>query len=149
MKRVLTLAVVVIVLGAPASRATVPSTLNGLSMKAESVDNPKHPSKREYLRDVQLYSLRKGKQLEATLEFGRFRSGAPVSSLRFQRSIAAQLGTTVPIEQRLGGATVFLSKAKSLTLVSWVRDRRLTILSIRTDYATPKTLIRSALDLEP
>lgn len=148
MKRVFALVVAALVCVAPASRASIPATIDGLTVKAEQVTKAKH-SDRQYLSSIKLYSLRKGKLLEATLEFGRFRSSAPVSSVSFQRSIAQQLGTTVPVEQRLGGVAVYLAKAKSLTLAAWFSGRQLTILSIRTGYVTPKSLIRSALDLTP
>ena len=149
MKRLIVLIAFALIVAVPASQASVPSTINGLRTKLERSEATKQQRKRQYLTNVDLYSLRRGKTLEATLQFGTFREDAPVGSRKFQRSIAGQLGSTIPIEQRVGGLTLYLAKAKSLTLVAWFRGRTLAILSIRANYTTPKTLIRNALDVQP
>jgi hypothetical protein len=149
-KRALVLLALAGVLGsAPAlAQTSVPKTLNGLAVKQESIDTPGPRTSRDYLSDIRLYSLRRGKQLEATLQIGRFRGSAPVSSLSFRRSIAARIGSVVPVEHRVGDSTVYVTKSKRLSVAVWFRERDLFILSIREDYSTPKSLIRRTLELD-
>jgi hypothetical protein len=136
----------VLLFAATGSASTATSTLNGLTMRREHVPAP-NTKRKQYLTNVDLYSLRRGKQLEATLEVGRFRSDAPVARLSFRRSIAGEVGTTVPIEERIAGTTVYLAKARKLAVAVWFSGRELDVLSIRADYDTPKSLIRAALEL--
>jgi hypothetical protein len=132
-----------------AAQTNVPKILNGLAVTAEKVGPPTRAGK-QYLDHIDLFSLRRAdRQLESTLEFGHFRSEAPVHSLLFQRKIAGQIGLTVPVEQRLQGTTVFVTTAKRLNVAAWFRDRTIFILSIRDDYDSPKALIRAALEITP
>jgi hypothetical protein len=134
---------------APAfAQSAPPSVINGLRVVREDIGKPGPRSSRDYLVDVRLYSLRAKKKLEATLEIGRFRDSAPADSVSFRRSLAAQIGTSVPVEHRVGGVTVFVTKGKRLAIAAWYRERDLFILSIREDYVSPKALIREAIEIE-
>jgi hypothetical protein len=151
-KALLLLAIAAVVtiaaLGATA-QTSVPSQLNGLNVTAEKVAPPSRGGK-QYLDQISLYSLRRpDRQLEGTLQIGRFRSGAPVGSLTFQRKIAGQIGISVPLEQRVQDDTLFVTTARRLSVVAWFRGRSLFILSIRDDYMSPKSLIRAALEITP
>ena len=128
----------------------VPRQLRGLRATEETVGPPSKTSGRQYLVEIELYSLRRpDRQLEGTLQIGRFRRGAPAGAIAFQRKIAGQVGTSVPVEQRVGGTTVFVSRAKRLNIVAWFRDSHVFILSMREEYQAPKGLIREALRIEP
>jgi hypothetical protein len=132
--------------GATASALTPPPTVNGLKVTRENVASV-HSKRKQYLTHIELFSLRRGKQLEATLQVGTFERSAPVRSLTFQRGVAGQVGATVPVEQRIAGTTVFVTQAKKLAVAVWFRGSQLYVLSIRTDYDTPKSLIRAVLEL--
>jgi hypothetical protein len=148
--RALIALVVMLVFARGATAATsVPKTLNGLRVSQEKVGPPSRSGK-QYLDQISLYSLRRpDRQLEGTLQIGRFRAGAPVHSLTFQRKIAGQIGVSVPVEQRVQDMTLFVTTAKRLSVVAWFRNRYLYILSIRDDYTSPKSLIRAALEITP
>jgi hypothetical protein len=133
-------------LGATAVALTPPPTLNGLKMSREEITLSK-TKRKEYLERIELFSLRHGKQLEATLQVGRFRRDAPIGRASFRRTIAGEVGTSVPVEQRIAGTTVYLTRARKLAVAVWFRGRELRVLSIRTDYDTPKSLIRAAVVL--
>jgi hypothetical protein len=125
----------------------LPKTLNGLKIAREDIASK--TTNDDYLEEIGLYSLRRGKQLEATLQIGRFRASAPTDSLAFRRSIASQVGDTVPVEHRVGGDTLFVSRGKRLAVAAWFRDEHMFILSIRETYGAPKALLRDALEVRP
>ena len=153
MKR-LTVALVslgLVVFGSPTIGQTEPSMpgeIGGLKVGTEKLVAEKQTD-REYLDEIHLYSLRRGKQLEGTIQLGRFRASAPVDQVSFRRSIASQVGTTVPVEHRVGGDTVFVTKSKRLSIAVWFSEPYMFVLSIRETYGSPKRLIRSALEVQP
>ncbi|MGH2811959.1 MAG: hypothetical protein ACRDI1_04525 [Actinomycetota bacterium] len=131
-------------------KVSPPSTLNGLRVAQEKVGKAPKSERQQFLTEIELFSLRQAnKQLEATIQVGKFLPGAPVGSLGFQREIAGQIGTTVPREQRVDGVPVFVTKGKKLGIALWFRDGHIFILSIREGYGQPKTLIREALRMNP
>ncbi len=153
MKRLVMLAIVLLLI-APShvvrAGTAVPSNLRGLRVSEEKVGPPSNKSGKQYLVEVALYSLRRpDRQLEGTLQIGRFRKGAPIDAMAFRRKIAGQVGTTVPVEHRVGDTTLFVSRAKRLNIVSWFTGVHMFVLSMREEYASPKSLIRDALRIEP
>ena len=147
MNRAIVLTLLVAVFGsAPglAAQGGPPSKLNGLTVKQEQIGKPGPRSGRDYLVNVRLYSLRAKKQLEGTLQIGRFRDDAP-TTLSFHREIASDIGTAVAREHRIGGTPVFVTRGKRLGIAVWFRDRDMFVLSIREGYREPKSLIRAAL----
>jgi len=146
------LALAVVGLPAAASSASnggPPSMLNGLLVAPEQVGPPPAGSRPQLLDAIEFYSLRRpDKELVATLEIGQFRPGTHVTSAAFQQSVAGQVGTQVPLEQQLGGETVFVTASRQVDLAVWFRDTRLFVLSIRNDYDFPKALIRAALGVD-
>jgi hypothetical protein len=151
MKRALAALVVVGVVASAPTLAAVggpPSEINGLTVAPEKISKPGARSSRDYLTDIRLYSLRRKKELVGTLQIGRFRDTAPTTHA-FRRSIAGQVGTSVVQEHRLAGMPVFVTKGKRLGIAVWFRDTDMFVLSIRDDYGAPKSLIRSALEIEP
>jgi hypothetical protein len=140
---------VAVLASAPGLAATggPPATLNGLSVHRENIGKPGPRSARDYLVDVRLYSLRVKKQLEGTLQIGRFRDSAPRTA-SFHRQIAGQVGTSVPREQRVAGTTVFVTRGKKLGIAVWFRGREMFVLSIRDGYTQPKALIRKTLKVD-
>ena len=144
----LTLAAFLALMPALDAQTGMPPTLNGLAVTAEKLGHPGPRSARDYLDNIRLFSLRKGKELEATLQVGRFRTSAP-STTSFHRSIAQQVGTTVPVENRIGGHTLYVSRGKRLSIAVWFAGRDMFILSIRETYTSPKTLIRTTTQVQP
>lgn len=135
---------------AVASLWWVPASLQGLHVQRENVTATLAQDKRSlWVDEVSLYSLRRGKELQGTLEVARFRTSAPWRSADFQASLAGQLGTSTPVVARLGGRRVFITTTRGLALATWFRNGWMLILGVRTSYATPKDLIRDALEMSP
>jgi hypothetical protein len=132
----------------PLKAPNVPTTMLGLTVSPESTKKAEG-ERRPYLDGVGLYSLRKGPLLEATLQIGRFATDADYKSANFQGSVVAQIGTTTPQELRMSSSTVFLTSARNQTLAVWFRDRYFFILTTRDDYKTPRSLLRTALEIHP
>jgi hypothetical protein len=126
----------------------LPKELNNLKLTREEIGEPKKGDA-EYLEEISLYSLRAGKQLEATLQVGRFRASAPTNEFGFRRSIAGQVGDTVPVEHRVADEVVFVSRGKRLAVAVWFRDTYMFVLSIRETYGAPKSLLRETLEVRP
>lgn len=148
MKRVVVLVLIAFAIGsAPglSAQGGPPSKLNGLTVKQEKIGKPGPRSDRDYLVNVRLYSLRAKKQLEGTLQIGRFRDDAP-TTLAFHREIASDIGTAVAREHRIGRTPVFVTRGKRLGIAVWFRGRDMFVLSIREGYPEPKSLIRAALE---
>ena len=148
------LLVAVLALGAlnagAAPAAGPPSSLLGLNVQAENIKGTLAEDRRQLWVDrVQLYTLRSGKELMATLEIARFKKGAPWGTADFQSAVAGSLGTANPVVVRLGGVAVYLTSLRTLKIACWFRDGGLFILAVRQTYAQPKALIRAALGVRP
>jgi hypothetical protein len=126
----------------------LPSELQGLSVHPESTSQAEGV-KRPYIDGVALFSLRKGPLLEATLEVGRFSTDADYKKPGFRSTVVAQIGVTVPQELRMGDRAVYLTSGRKQSLAVWFKDRYFFILTSRDDYATPRTLLRTALEIQP
>jgi hypothetical protein len=145
------LSLCLVVFGSPtigAPEPSMPDEIGGLKVGSEKLVAEKQTD-REYLEEIHLFSLRRGKQLEGTIQLGRFRASAPVDEAGFRRSIASQVGTTVPVEHRVNGDTVYVTKSKRLSIAVWFEAPYMFVLSIRETYGSPKRLIRSALEVHP
>lgn len=126
----------------------LPRTIQGLTVKQEDISKTVAQDTRQlYVSGVWLFSLRKGKELMATIEIGKFDSTAPWKSSDFDISLANQLGGSVPAVIRVDGVPVYVSTTRGLELVSWFRGGYMYILGIRNTYPSPKDLLRKALEV--
>lgn len=140
---------------APAVRAPVetevslPSKILGLKVVKENVKANLSNVQQTYLQSVGLFSFREGDDLlRATIQVGRFNDVADQEKTRFRNSIIGQLGATVPVKLRVGENTVYLSTGSDTNIFSWFDDVGFYVLSIRSDYAFPRTLLRKLLEME-
>jgi hypothetical protein len=133
-----------------ASFAWVPATLQGLRVQRENVTATLAQDRRAlWVDQVGLYTLRRGKELQATLQVARFRAAAPWQSADFDESLAGQLGTATPVVARLDGVRVYITATRGLGLAAWFRNGWMFVLGIRATYPTPRELIRAALAVHP
>lgn len=126
----------------------VPSDLLGLQVTSEQVSSVME-SKDAYVDSVALYGLRKGDLLQGTLQVSHFNEEAQADSARFRRAVIGKIGGAVPRRYRLGDDEVWFTSATKQLVAAWFKGDNFFILSTREDYATPRALVRKALEIEP
>ena len=147
-------ALVVVAIGAATAGAktsvTVPSSLNGLTTTRANVTGAvKQAGQAQYLDSVELYTLRSGKLLQATLQVGHLSDQSRFASLNAQRGTASLMGSTVPLVLRVSGSPVYLTSSRRLSIMVWFRHGYMYVLAVRDTYNEPKTLLRAALSVGP
>ena len=128
----------------PISGSVLPATLLGLRVSQEDVSQSIERVSRTYLRELSLYSLRRDKLLEATLEVGAFDHGAMVSI--DDMVVASVSGGSLPHRARLGATQVWFVRAIQQRLALWFTRDRFYVMSIRDDFRLPITLVRRTLE---
>ena len=99
-----------------------------------------------YITSVGLFSLRKGDQLEATLQVAKLAKDARPQDLKFQEQVANQIGGTKVQAFVMGGHAVYRSSQRKQSLTSWFDGHFFLILAVRDTYQTPRELLRTLLD---
>lgn len=136
---------------APASAYEVklPQRLLGLRVVSENIRANLSRIQQSYLRGVGLFSFREGDDLlRATLQVGAFNDVADSKKADFRDAIIGQLGSSVPIPLRVGERTVYLSTGSDQNIFSWFDEKGFYVLSVRSDYAFPRTMMRRLLNME-
>ena len=128
----------------------LPSKLSGLRVQHEDVGVELKQVRRSYAQAAGLWSLRRDDdRVQATLEVVRFFDEPRYSSNAFRRTIVNQIGTSRPVETRMGSRPVYRTTGTKQTVALWFSGRHMLLLSIRDDLTTPRTLIRRALEVQP
>jgi hypothetical protein len=131
------------------SSARLPAKVLGLEVVEEKVGQNISDVQRTYLRSIGLFSFREGDDLlRATLQVSEFNEVAPNERERFRDSVIGQLGTSVPIELRVGEEKLFLAAGGEQNIYAWFDDHGFYALSVRSDYPFPRTMVRKLLGLE-
>ncbi len=131
------------------SEVNLPSQLLGLRVKVENIRPHLTDVQQTYLQGVGLFSFRETDDLlRATLQVGRFNDVAEQEKQRFRDAIVGQLGSSVPVKLRVGLKEVYLSTGSDQNIFSWFDDLGFYVLSIRSDYPFPRTLLRRLLEME-
>ena len=125
----------------------LPSRILGLKVVRENVRANLSNVQKTYLQSVGLFSFREGDDLlRATIQVGRFNEVAEPRKQAFRNAIIGQLGSTVPVQLRVGNRPVYLATGSEQNIFSWFDDVGFYVLSIRSDYEFPRTLLRQLLD---
>ena len=132
----------------PTSADLLPSTILGLSVKRENVRARVAGVKRSYLTNAGLYSLRDGKQLEATLQVSTFNSKANLRDEEFRLAIVNQIGSTQPRAFRMGDQTVYLTNSKRQSVAVFFKKRSFAVLSTLDTYDKGRELLRALLAVD-
>jgi hypothetical protein len=135
----------------PPGKAVVslPSQILGLKVVEENVASEIRGVSETYLDSVGLFSFREADDLlRATLQVGRFNEVAEPQRQRFREAIIAQLGSTVPIQLRVGDRDVWLTSGTEQNIFTWFDNQGFYVLSVRSDYAFPRTLLRRLLEAD-
>jgi hypothetical protein len=129
---------------------TLPTTLSGLSVQHEDIEVELKQVRRSYAQAAGLWSLRRSDdRVQATLEIVRFFDEPRYTSASFRRTIVNQIGSSRPVETRMGAQPVYRTTGTKQTVALWFSGRNMLLLSIRDDLKTPRALIRRALEVEP
>lgn len=132
-----------------AYEVNLPQQLLGLRVVAENIRSNLDRIQQSYLQGLGLFSFREGNDLlRATLQVGRFNDVADQKKTTFQNAIIGQLGSSVPIKLRVGDRTVYLATGSDQNIFSWFDDKGFYVLSVRSDYAFPRTMMRKLLKME-
>lgn len=129
----------------PLTAVEIPSALNGLALVPEDAHRTLSRVSRTYVRAAGLYSLRQNDLVEATLQVMQLDRTARYRDEKFRQSVVSQIGGSNPIVLRVGDATVYSTSISHQGVEIWFRGANLFVLSIRSDYAQPRSLLRAAL----
>jgi hypothetical protein len=126
--------------------SSLPSEMLGMQLqREESASLVK--AKRPFIEQVGLFSMRKDKLLQATLQISRFSKDAKAKDARFRESVVNQVSVSTPQILRMGSETVYLSTGQRQSLVVWFKDRTMFVLAVREEYPQPRALLRKALEI--
>jgi hypothetical protein len=127
----------------------LPDTVLDLDVTVEDVADQVATVDRSFVDAVGLFGLRADKLLKATLQVSRFNDEAEVERARFRNRVLREIGQSVPEEFRLGEERVHVTTGNRQTIAVWFRGDHMMILSVRSDYERPRTLLRELLELDP
>lgn len=128
---------------------SLPSQILGLKIVEENVTTEIKGVNETYLDSLGLFSFREEDDLlRGTLQVGRFNEVAEPDRKRFRDAIIAQLGSTVPLQLRVGEDDVWLTSGTEQNIFTWFDEKGFYVLSVRSDYAFPRSLLRKLLETE-
>jgi hypothetical protein len=126
----------------------LPKRILDLTVKREDVHERVGGVKRPYVVATGLYSLREGKELQATLQISEFSAKADVGDPSFRLAIVNQIGSTQPRAFRMGSHTVYLTTAKRQAVAVFFKKRSFVVLSTLDTYDEGRSLLRALLELD-
>ena len=133
----------------PLGTSVLPPTMLGLAVKEEDVKEALAESKSSYVTALSLYSLRKGKLLQATLQVSKVDQETVDTVPDFETAVAQSIGGTVPRIAKIGDDRVFVTRGNRQRLSVWFRGSYMFVLATRDDYPQPRSLLRTALGIDP
>lgn len=126
--------------------ATVPATALGLAVTREYIRPTLVKAVNTYVAAAGLYSMRRNDVVEATLQISEFNSRADEASAKFRRALVALIGGSTPEGVRVGNRTVYLTTGSKQQIYVWFAGHRFYVLLVRSDYETPRGLLRSVME---
>jgi hypothetical protein len=135
----------------PASQAIarLPDQVLGLKVVEENVTSEIRGVSGTYVDSLGLFSFREENDLlRATVQIGRFNDVAEPQKQRFRNAIVAQLGATVPTQLKVGDRIIYLTTGSEQSIFSWFDDVGFYVLSVRSDYPFPRSLLRKLVETQ-
>jgi len=129
------------------SSTRLPDQVLGLNVTSEDVSDQLATEDRAFVNEVSLFGLREKDLLKATLQISRFNADAKLDKAAFRNRILRDIGKTVPQAVRLGTKTVHVTTGNRQTIAVWFQGDEMMILSVRSDYDQPRTLLRKLVEL--
>jgi hypothetical protein len=132
----------------PPAAIELPTVMLGLNVGREDIASRVTQSEQPYVDSVGLFAFRRGKDvLEATLQVSRFTPEARPESADFRGSIISRIGGASPRQIRIGEQRLFLTSGRNQIVFIWFKKRGFFVLTVRRDYAFPRTLARRLIDM--
>lgn len=132
----------------PIPPEALPAQIQGLTVRVEDLSKQLALAEDTYVQSAGVFSLRKDDLVFATLQVTRFTDDFDYRDPVKRTSLANRLGGSRAEVLRLGDDTVFLTQGQRQRLALWFRGAYLYVLSTRRDYGTPRSLLRSALEVD-
>ncbi|GAC1587009.1 MAG: hypothetical protein NVS3B21_01570 [Acidimicrobiales bacterium] len=132
-----------------AAAVAVPQEVLGLTVRAEDVTKTVANTKRAYIDSLALYGMRADNLLQATLQVSRFNADAKYQTDRFRLAVVNQVGTRRPTALTVQDQPVYLTAGNRQRIYVWFKGRYLFVLASRDDFASPRALLRSLLEIKP
>lgn len=129
--------------------SSLPASIGGLTVKAENVSKALTGVAHSYVDGLAFFSLRKGTQVEATIELARLGPAANLASQAFRTEIVNQVSVATPVSLDVAGATVEQSTGPKSTVTVWYSGRDLVVLTVLNSYLYGRGLLEAALAAEP
>ena len=128
----------------------VPDGIEGLKVAQQDVSDAVQRSRQAYVDAFSLYGMRTPDDLlEATLEVTRFNPDAAYKTEQFRQSVVGQIGSSKALPVRMANTTVYQTTGKQQEISVWFQDRYLFVLSVRSDFAQPRALLRQMVGVKP
>lgn len=130
-----------------AAGVRLPNVLLGLEVRVEDVSKQFQETKRPWIDNLGLFSLRENDLVRATLQVSRFNRAADPGSKEFRSAIIDNLGTVRPQEMRIGNTSAFLTTGNDQSIFVWFEGRGFFVLTTHRDYEFPRLLLRRLVEL--
>ena len=132
----------------PIAPEALPGQIESLTVRVEDMSKQLSLAEDTYVQSAGVFSLRQGDLVQATLQISRFTEDFDYRDPVARSSLANRLGGSRAEVLRLGEDTVYLTQGQRQQLALWFRGAYLYVLSTRRDYTTPRSLLRSALEVD-
>lgn len=127
----------------------LPPRLVGLDVTVEDVSSTIERSRRAFVDQLSLYSLRTDDKLMATVQVSRANDPGEKNVQRFRDSVIGQIGSSQPRSMVVGGQTVYITTGTKQRIAFWFKERFLFVLATRDEFTQRRTLLRELLAVEP
>jgi hypothetical protein len=133
----------------PIDAKVLPTSMQGLAVAPEEVLSSIAPARRSEVEAAGMFSLRAGDLLEATLQVSRLRNEKRFRTPSFRALVVSQIGSSLAHKTRLDDMDVYLTTGAKQRVAVWFKGRYFFILSMRDDYKYQRSLVRTALGVNP
>ena len=82
-------------------------------------------------------------------ELTRFNPDAKYATDQFRQAVVAQIGSSKAVPMHMGDTTIYETTGKQQEISVWFQNRYLFVLSVRSDFAHPRTLLRQLTGVRP
>jgi len=124
----------------------LPSEVLGLNVHDEhtTIDTKVTKQNRSYVDAIGLLSFRRGDLLQATLQISRLTNAAARHPDRFRSTVLqGVLGSArEPTPFRIENHKVYLTSGDQQSIALWFQGKSLYLLTVRSDFKQPRTLLR-------
>lgn len=127
---------------------SLPGQLLGLQVAQEDIADQIQESRRPYLNNVGLFSLRENDLVRATFQVSRFNDLARPNSAEFRNAIVQQVSARRPLQMSIGEQLIYATLENEQQIFLWFRDDWFYVLTVHGEYEFPITLLRRLVELE-